>query len=292
MDDILTWLHRGKPEKMVLEALAAKFKFRVHNLNSHVDKDGWSMLHWATQNDFYHFACFCLQKGHKMDLKDKFGANPIMSASYLGNMSFLQMFCEGDESKGVQRPKGTSLRVLLLATNNYESTALHYAALEKRVEACAYLLTLEPRLLNLIDKNGDTALHHACNKGFDDVVLLLMDFGADANIRNRIFRLPLDLGLGSMKLGSEAVRVLHQFHDGELPHLMDHVELRQTIGSLLREESVRKFNKRERKKQIKQGEGALVRQEESFPATSDSVGVGAGWGQASGGCSILTPNPV
>ena len=57
------------------------------------------------------------------------------------------------------------------------------------------LLTSEQRddIINLKDKDSDTALHIACAQGFEDIAVLLMEKNADVKSRNDHNETPLHL---------------------------------------------------------------------------------------------------
>lgn len=63
---------------------------------------------------------------------------------------------------GAPIPKPADYGFLFEVRNNYDCTALHYAAMRDRVKMMHFLGRLCPDIINAEDRNGDTALHHAC----------------------------------------------------------------------------------------------------------------------------------
>ncbi|EKX37164.1 hypothetical protein GUITHDRAFT_40304, partial [Guillardia theta CCMP2712] len=46
--------------------------------------------------------------------------------------------------------------------------------------------------VNARDKmNGETALHHACEKGYDDIIRILLDHGADLSLEDVYRKTPM-----------------------------------------------------------------------------------------------------
>lgn len=66
------------------------------------------------------------------------------------------------------------------------TTCLHHAVMANEIEIVKFILskaaTNKIKLLNSQDKQGLTALHHACNRGFKNIVELLISENADVNI--------------------------------------------------------------------------------------------------------------
>ena len=58
------------------------------------------------------------------------------------------------------------------------------AILERILNDCRNerIITDKPLTIDDCDKNGQTAFYIACNKGFDDIVCILLDYGANPNI--------------------------------------------------------------------------------------------------------------
>jgi len=71
-------------------------------------------------------------------------------------------------------------------------TLLHHAANEGRKEVVAFLLDHDAGV-NMVTNLGDTALHFAAAKNYCPSVRILLAKGADATIKNRDGKSPLDV---------------------------------------------------------------------------------------------------
>lgn len=67
------------------------------------------------------------------------------------------------------------------AVNNDGQTLLHIAAKNGNIDMAKFLLIQKLEMLNHKDSSGDTALHKACWKGYQDVCECLIEKGADVN---------------------------------------------------------------------------------------------------------------
>jgi len=105
--------------------------------------------------------------------------HPMHEAAKRGNLGFLRECI-------VNRVSPNSL-------DKSGSTALHWAAAGGHYQCAAELLQLPHVEVNVQNKLGDTALHNASWKGHADIVELLLQRGANKNIRNNEKKLPYDL---------------------------------------------------------------------------------------------------
>ena len=51
----------------------------------------------------------------------------------------------------------------------------------------------QSEVINMKDKDSNSALHIACAKGFEDIAIVLMEKGADVKSRNNMNETPLHL---------------------------------------------------------------------------------------------------
>jgi ankyrin repeat protein len=96
-------------------------------------------------------------------------------------------------------------------------TPLHWAAAFGHNEIVCYLLEEWDAEINQQDVAGDTPLHLATWREWDDVVMELMRRGADVTAPNNEGKLPMDLASGHilqlyMEEGEEGMSSFHSFH--------------------------------------------------------------------------------
>ena len=116
--------------------------------------------------------CSILLKHHaKIDVVDKDGNQP------------LHLACEADLTSTVQYLLDCNADVF--SKNNFHQTVLHRAVRSKRdcFEVCEMLIAKGSRL-NVVDSNGDTPLHLACQKGHMKTFDVLVKSDADCNMLN------------------------------------------------------------------------------------------------------------
>lgn len=82
---------------------------------------------------------------------------------------------------------------MLLRTNATHQTLLHYAAFNGRKEAVEQLIKQAPELLNNQDYSGNTALHYAVLAGHIEISKILLEAGADTQVRNERDQLPKEI---------------------------------------------------------------------------------------------------
>ena len=83
-----------------------------------------------------------------------------------------------------------------IQNKNYRDTEnnsnLHIAVINNSIELVKYFLNKNYDI-NQINKNGQTALHLACELGYENIMNLLIEKGADINIKDNKGRKPLDI---------------------------------------------------------------------------------------------------
>lgn len=109
-----------------------------------------------------------LAKGADPKLATKFGMTPIMAAAGLGSKE--------EDTTGRHKTQAEAVESIQLFLNAGED-------------------------VNSVDRQGDTALHGAAQKGYDQVVQFLADHGAKLDIKDKRGRTPLDAANGLMGNG-------------------------------------------------------------------------------------------
>jgi uncharacterized protein len=109
-----------------------------------------------------------LAKGADVKLTTKFGMTPVMAAAGLGTKE--------EDTTGRKKTEEEAIASIELC--------LHAGA-----------------DVNTLDNQGDTALHGAAQKGYDQVVQFLVDHGAKMDVKDKRGRTPLDAAMGLMGNG-------------------------------------------------------------------------------------------
>ncbi|XP_075166700.1 uncharacterized protein LOC142238827 [Haematobia irritans] len=209
-----------------------------------VDKEGHSVVHWATVCGEVGALRAVLAAGANVTTPDINGGSPLhyaaqmCGASYEGKLSpmssnklALEILgvllahpqCSVDaEDKDGRQPllwaasAGSAKAILALvkAGARVESadkdglTALHCAASRGHTECLDTLISLCGAPTDLIDSNGCTALHYAVTLGHADATSRLLDFEADPNRQDRKGRTPAHCGCAKGQF--ETVKLLKE----------------------------------------------------------------------------------
>lgn len=113
--------------------------------------------------------------------------NPLHEAAKRGNLTFLQECLDN--------------RVSVNGLDKSGSTALHWAASGGHTDCAKALLSIHNVEVNVQNKLGDTPLHNASWKGHAEIVEMLLEKGADTNIRNNEKQIPYDLSAKNPEVG-------------------------------------------------------------------------------------------
>ncbi len=129
------------------------------------------------------------------------GTTPMLRAAKAGDAEVIQaLLAKGADPKIPTKFGITPLMAAAgLGTKEEDTTA------RKKTEAEAIAsikLCLDAGVdVNAVDNQGDTALHGAAQKGYDQVVQFLVDHGAKLDVKDKNGRTPLDAAMGLMGNG-------------------------------------------------------------------------------------------
>lgn len=138
------------------------------------DAEGNSLLHLAQESELLELL---LQKGLSPQVLNKAGESVLFSTS-LEKIKFF---------------KGLSSQISL--QNTKQETPFHRAAETGRLDLLIYWLSQNKELLNKVDQRGQSPLHLAVSAKHLQVVQLLLEQGADPNMRDQDQDTPLLLSI-------------------------------------------------------------------------------------------------
>lgn len=145
-----------------------------------INSNGNTPLHFASRNGSKELIEYILSKGYDINQKNNAGQAPIVWA-VAGN---------SPEVIGFLIDKGAEIAPEECMTGNSCSidgtTILHQAMYANNPEIVKLLIKRKAPL-NVIDSNGSTPLMIAVNRGSDDIAQLLLDNGADPDIKDTAY---------------------------------------------------------------------------------------------------------
>ena len=137
------------------------------DINSEVDADGWSSLHFAAEKGFLSVVQVLIIYGANVNLRAKDGKTPLIVAGQNGHLEVIQYLLRRDAH---------------LQDRDYEGkNTLFYASEKGHLEVVKYLVRKRTAGTKSFSDTGETPLHVAAGNGHLEVVKILMLYGADAN---------------------------------------------------------------------------------------------------------------
>jgi ankyrin repeat protein len=169
---VSTLLSCGAPEGDVHQAAAEGDLETVRalvgsdeSLLSATDGESRTPLHMATGRARFYVAEYLLDQGANVDAADRGGETPLHNAVLSQNMGMVDLLLSREADLELQ--------------NSYGRTPLHLVARETGNAALASRLLEAGAEVNVVDRYGGTPLSLAAWRGFEDMVDLFLDNGAD-----------------------------------------------------------------------------------------------------------------
>jgi ankyrin repeat protein len=185
--------------------------------------DGWTPLSYACRMGHEAIISLLLERGADVNAKDKGGKTPLHKASWKGHESVISLLLEKGADVNVKDKDGKTPLHCACGYNGRESivswggeTPLHNASW-KGHESVISLLLERGADVNVKDNDGKTPLHCACGyngresivswggetplhnaswKGHESVISLLLEKGADVNVKDNDGKTPLHCACG------------------------------------------------------------------------------------------------
>ncbi|KDO30701.1 hypothetical protein SPRG_04603 [Saprolegnia parasitica CBS 223.65] len=170
------------------------------NINA-IDKHGRTPLHYATEADCDAMVRGLLYANANPHIKDKAGRLPIDVTIDVAMRTLLQAAMASDADcalRGDWRELERRAATHTLADVNIvfgipRWTLLSYAARENQGALVHHLLRCDGVDINRANKDGMTALHEAAQRDHHDVLVALVEAGANALLKNKEGQLPIQL---------------------------------------------------------------------------------------------------
>ena len=150
--------------------------FLDHNADIHVrDEYGNTLLHFAAETGLLEAAQALLERNADVNSQNNHGSTPLLLASEFANPNIVQLLLDYNAD--------------LYLRDADADTPLHCAAIGGKLEVAQILLKHNVEV-NSPNLEGSTPLHHASRgswgfpRGVAVIVRLLLDYGADAQVRD------------------------------------------------------------------------------------------------------------
>lgn len=136
--------------------------------------DGDTPLHHAALRNSLEIASALIYEGASVSARGPHQATPLHYAAYRGHVDMVKFLVTNDESVADLEERTHS-----------GDTILHLAAYFGHTNLAVLLLKNFDFKVDLVNKNGETALHQAAAQGKEDVLRELLSFSADFSTRSK-----------------------------------------------------------------------------------------------------------
>jgi ankyrin repeat protein len=166
---------------------------------------GWSALHIAAEAGHLNTVEILMRHGASVDIKNNNGWTPIHSAAFHGQTEIIEKLLQQSPAlvdikndkgwtalhQAAQNGRLAVVEVLLNygakvdLCNKLDSNPLHIAASNGKTEIVDRLLQVSPEIVDMENFNGYTALHYSVEKGYLNVLQVLLKYGASIHVKNK-----------------------------------------------------------------------------------------------------------
>lgn len=169
---------------------------------------GGTYLHIAAKHNEPYIVELLIKLGANLEAKQQVtGHTPIFLAIMEQNFGIMQMLlAHGANVNHIDKTQKMCIEYALCNyTRDYlvisglnisyinpeRRSLLHSAVVDNKINQVKYLISLNKININAQDKYGWTALHHACDRTYFEIVRVLLEAGADPNIQTPYGYLPI-----------------------------------------------------------------------------------------------------
>jgi ankyrin repeat protein len=174
----LQWCQDNQ-ENLMLESLQAKTKIDIERIVSGTDKEGNTQLHLAVQQEQLELVEFLLGDKADVNKANKKGFTSLHLAAQKGNFSICSTLLKYGADVNQKFPVD-------------RGTALHYAVHRLPTKFLELFLQNKAQI-DIQNYDGITALGMAARYGNEDKTTLLLEKGADPNLRNKFGETVLEI---------------------------------------------------------------------------------------------------
>ena len=166
-------------DQSLLEVMIMNPRSKALDINAQ-DKEGMTPLHWASENGYSDIVDYLVSKEASLERRDSMGMTAFHKAAYGGHEKVITTLVGG---------KSLSSSMGLFKKAGQDSS--RDVAKDPTFSAIANDLLPERIVVNMQDKKGMTALHHAAAKGSTGWIEKLFELGADCSQIDYQKRIPL-----------------------------------------------------------------------------------------------------
>ncbi|MDG2176772.1 MAG: ankyrin repeat domain-containing protein [Gammaproteobacteria bacterium] len=140
-----------------------------------------------------------------LDLTLTTGATPLMRAARAGDTESVALLLEHGARTDIRQLERMTALMVAAGLRQYSIDTRGKYVTEEDALASTRLILEAGADIKAVEHFGQTALHGAAFRGWNDMVLLLVEYGADLSIKDNDGFTPLDTALGNIRgMGREA----------------------------------------------------------------------------------------
>ncbi|MDX1563449.1 MAG: ankyrin repeat domain-containing protein, partial [Gammaproteobacteria bacterium] len=124
------------------------------------------------------------------------GTTPLLRAAKAGDVAAIELLLEYGADASLTTRSGVNALMLAAGLGTAEQDTTGRFKTQAEAIATIEIMLAQGLDINAVDNRGRTALHGAALQGFDDVIAMLVENGADLTVEDGDGYTPLDTALG------------------------------------------------------------------------------------------------